>query len=211
MLPSEEQIHSLIRTGDVFKYAVVGFTAIEAAIDELISESLHTSHRLEVKRLSIDLKVDLLIALGSLRKDSKGLLIKLSKARNYYAHEFADAKDYCPLQELISCFGKHHRETAKENIETIRAFKDALRVSFITAYYDVLAGIERIKEIKRKKEEHLLHIEAILAVTEKPVSSAIPPEMAQEAMDKLDRAIEEKKLELIAMKGNKAVGQQSQN
>jgi hypothetical protein len=207
MLPSEEQIHSLIRTGDVFKYAVVGFTAIEAAIDELISDSLHTSHRLELKRLSTDLKVDLLLALGSLRKDSKGLLIKLSKARNYYAHEFVGAEDYCPPQELISCFGKHQRETAKEHIEAIQTFKDALRVSFITAYYDVLAGIERLKEIKRKREEHLLHVEAILAVTKEPVSSSVPPGMAQRATDRLNQAIEEKKRELIAKKSGNAGGE----
>jgi hypothetical protein len=144
---------------------------------------------------------------GSLRKDSKGLIVKLSKARNYYAHEFVGAEDYCPPQELISCFCKHQREMIKEHIETILTFKDALRVSFITAYYDVLVGIERLKEIKRKREEHLLHVEALLAVTKDPASSSTSPDVAQRARDKLDQAIEEKKRELVAKKDGNAVGQ----
>lgn len=205
MLPSEEQIQSLFRTGDVFKYAVVGFTAIEMAIDELIADSLNSSHRLEVKRLSIDFKVDLLISLGSLHKDSKGLILKLSKARNYYAHEFVGAEDFCPPQDLISCFGKHQREMTQKHIEAPFSFKYALRISIITAYYDVLAGIERLKEIKRKREDHLLHVEALLAV-DKPVSSPIRPEVAQRATDELKQAIEEKKREILAKKMGKVDG-----
>lgn len=200
MLPSQEQIHSLIKTGDVFKYAVVGFTAIEAAIDELISDSFHTNHRVEVTRLSTDLKVDLLIALGSLRKDSKGLINKLSKTRNYYAHEFVGANEYCQPQELISCFGKHQREMAKDHIEAIATFKDALRVSFITAYYDVIAGIERLKRIKREREKHLLHVEALLAVTKEPDLSSHDPELIKRLEVELNQAIEEKKQEIVAKK-----------
>jgi hypothetical protein len=198
MLPSQEQIHSLIKTGDAFKYAVVGFTAIEAAIDELILDSLHTSHQLELKRLSVDLKVDLLIGLGSLRRDSKGLLVKLSKARNYYAHEFVGTADYCKPQELVSCFGKHQRDLAKEHLEGVRSFRDALRVAFIAGYYDVVSGIERLKEIKRQREEHLLHVEALLAVKAPIDPSLVPSDMAKKAKEDLDKAIEEKKREIQA-------------
>ena len=196
MLPTQEQIHALIKTGDIFKYAVVGFSAIEAAIDELVTESFHTSHRVELNRLSTELKVDLLIALGTLRKESKGLLVKLSRARNFYAHEFAGDAEYCPHQELISCFGKHHREMAHEHLGNIQTFRDALKVSFIAAYYDVVGGIERLKDFKKQRAEHLLHVEALLAVTENPVSVDVPADVAKKAKDELDEAIEAKRREL---------------
>lgn len=207
MLPTEEQIHSLIKTGDIFKYSVAGFSAIEAAIDVLVSESFHTSHRVELNRFSTELKVDLLIALGTLRKESKGLLVKLSKARNFYAHEFAGDVEYCPQQELISCFSKHHREMVREHIGDIQTFRDALKVSFIAAYYDIIAGIERLREFKKQRTEHLLHVEALLAVTERPVSSPFHAEMAKKAKDELDQAIEAKKHE-IAKKRSKVRGDQ---
>jgi len=123
MLPTDEQIRSLASTGDVFKFAVVGFSAIEAALEELISESLLTEHQVELKRLSVELKADLAIALGLFERDSKGLLMKLSKLRNFYAHQFTVGADYCSVAELKSSFGESQRALAREHFTNANTFR----------------------------------------------------------------------------------------
>lgn len=195
MLPTEEQIQNLVSTGDVFKYAIVGFSAIETALEELISESLLTSHRVELKRLSVELKADLSIALGLFDRDSKGLLLKLSKVRNFYAHEFTSGADYCSADELKSSFGEAQRSIAREYYANAKTFREALRVAFISAYYEIVGAIERVKAKKKQRAEAILHIEALLAVTENSAPS-VPRDAFLREKERLERAIEEKKREL---------------
>ena len=82
MKSSNEDIVHLIQTGDPFKISVLGFSAIEEALEQLIQEALPSPHKLETQRLSPIFKVDLAIGLGVFPHDFKGIVIKLSKIRN---------------------------------------------------------------------------------------------------------------------------------
>lgn len=165
VLPSQERVHTLIKTGDVFRYAIVGFSAIEAALDCLIVETLVTTHKLELRRLSAELKVDLAIGLGVLDKESKGLICRLSKIRNHYAHSLDSEGEYCSIDELKSCFSKRHRELSGEYFAGIETFMEAMRVSFVAVYYELLAAIEHRKESKIARVEAAIGAEAAIAIS----------------------------------------------
>lgn len=164
MLPSDDEILNLCASGDVLRHAIVGFSAIERALEELISSSLLASHKLEMRNISIGFKVDLLIGLGLMSRDSKGLLVKLSKIRNFYAHEFNSETEYCSHQELKSCLSNSHRSIIKEYFDTANTFKEVLRISIFAAYYEIVNLIEHQRKLKTKRAEAHLRMLAVLDV-----------------------------------------------
>ncbi|WP_017942550.1 MULTISPECIES: hypothetical protein [unclassified Thioalkalivibrio] len=193
MLPTDEDIQRLSASGDPFKYAVVGFSAIELALEKLISNALPAAHRVELRKLSVGLKVDLAIALGLLTVESKGLLLKLNKIRNFYAHEFRSDVEPCTAAELKSCFGPSHRTLADEHLAGAATFTETLRVGFVSTYYELIGRIRWVQDRKAKREEAVLHAEAVLAATEprQPDSEHFRTEL-----NSLSQKIEKKKQEL---------------
>ncbi|MDO8343946.1 MAG: hypothetical protein Q7T48_12145 [Cellvibrio sp.] len=200
-LPTNEEISNLIQSGDVFRISISGVSAIELALELLISESLLTSHRVELSRLSIDFKVDLSIGLGLLHSDSKGLLVKLSKIRNFYAHSFDIGVDFCPHTELRSCFSKSHRSFVGDRCDTASNFLEAVRISFIAAYHELVQLIEfqRLKRIQRS--EALLHVRAVLEATEPADKEEHKKTLQSKAYAELNNSVEEKKKEILS-RGN---------
>lgn len=163
-LPTDEEIGELAKTGDPFRYAIIGFSAIESALEALISESLTKPHRLELRRLSFSFKVDLAIGVGGLNHESKGLLIKLAKIRNFYAHDFALREEYCSASELASCMNEIHRQTAAERLTSAETFGDVLGIAFIVAYYELRSNIERVQKRKQQLKDAAAHARAVLTV-----------------------------------------------
>ncbi|MFI5165608.1 MAG: hypothetical protein ACHQQS_03230 [Thermoanaerobaculales bacterium] len=197
-LPSDSEIQLLAATGDPFRYAIVGFSAIEGAVEELISESIPTSHRLELERLSFAFKLDLAVALGTLRPDSKGLFLKLSRVRNYYAHQFNSAQDYCPPVELLSSMSAVQRKMAGEHLTKETGFAPALRAAFVVAFYDVKRQIERIKEHKLQAQDARDHAEALLQLLEPDVEKFLEKPEVMAAKKTLEDKVAKIKDELRA-------------
>ncbi|MBM4038858.1 MAG: hypothetical protein FJ290_10115 [Planctomycetes bacterium] len=193
MLPTDEDIQNLSAAGDAFKYAVVGFSAIELALDKLISCALPAAHQVELTRLSVGLKVDLAIALGLLPLESKGLLLKLAEIRNLYAHQFRPDAKLCSAAELKGCFGPAQRTLAGEHLDTATTFTETLRVAFVSAYYQLVARIRSVQQRDGKRKEAVLHAEALLAVTERP---RLDSEGVRRELDDLNERVERKKREL---------------
>lgn len=202
MLPTDDDIKRLSMTGDPFRYAVAGFAAIELALETLIAASMVRTHRVELKRLSVGLKVDLAIALGVLSLDSKGLVLQLSRVRNFYAHEFKIGKELCSAADLKACFGKRQRAFAEEHLDAARDFTETLRVAFIIAYYELVSAIQAIEHRKKQRQEAQLEVEAVLAVIPKRSVEDLAggdeayKRMFEEGKARLDAAIEAKKDEL---------------
>jgi len=74
-------------------------------------------------------------------------------------------------------------------------------VAFISAYYEMIVAIERLRSKKRKRADAMLHIEAFLAVTEDP-TPANPSDAFLKEKARLEKAIEEKKRELSTKRKN---------
>jgi len=198
LLPTDEEIQGLAATSDVFRYAVVGFSAIETAVEELIAQALLTSHRVELQKMTFGLKLDLAIGLGLMHRDSKGLHTKLSKIRNSYAHEFKTGIDFCSAAELKSCFSDYQRSIAENHFNEASDFESTLRVAFVSAFYEIKDAISRQEARKAHRAETLLHIQAVLAATEPPAEEITKGDGFARASERLSKLIEEKKKEIVA-------------
>lgn len=190
-LPSDTELKNLLATGDSLRFAIVGFSALESALEALIAESLPSPHPIELKRLSFGLKLDLAIGLGSLSIESKGLLLKLSKIRNYYAHELSPT-DYCAPQELVSAMTSQHRTIVGERLETATTFMEVLGLGFIAAYSELTGSIKQVQKYKEHIQDVKLHTKALLEVI-----GPIPDHVLESsAYHELGKKIEKKKAEL---------------
>jgi hypothetical protein len=195
MLPTNEKIVNLAHTGDVFRHAIVGFSIIEAALEELLAHALVSSHKVELSRMTVGLKVDLAIALGLLQVESKGLIMKLSKIRNHYAHEVEQNNEYCDYQEVKSCFSETQRSLAREHFDPINTFAGALRIAFVCAFYEIKGAITRQERIKQQRAAVALDIQALLDVIPEN-NEYLQTEGVQRAKELLESKIEKRKAEL---------------
>lgn len=153
MLPSNEQIRTILSSKDNFRLAIIGFSSIEQALNLLILEALSTTHKLELQKLSIELKLDLAIALRVLRKESKGLVKNLSKIRNYYAHSYKQEANFNTVSELKSYFSQAQRKMASTHFKNAITYTDTLCLAISIAYYEIEGSIKILKNQKIKKSK----------------------------------------------------------
>ncbi|MDW1977336.1 hypothetical protein [Vibrio sp. Vb1980] len=83
----DDQIEQFLLLDDLMKISIIGFSIIESEIEKLISLGLGEGHKVEVKKMSVRIKIDLAIALGTFPHSYKGILGKLAYWRNEYAHK----------------------------------------------------------------------------------------------------------------------------
>lgn len=188
--PSNEDIGQLISKGDPFRIAVVGFSAIESVLEELISVSLPKKHSLELSRLSPTFKVDLAIGLGVLEIEFKGIVLKLGKIRNIYAHEVNLDTVPFSANELISSMEKTQRNSIDntKSQDPVGVLGFAVLTTFIHLTSIIkLLGIQKLKRI-----DMLAEMKALL--DEEPMSEDVKK---TDAYKELDERIEKRKKEYL--------------
>lgn len=162
MKSSNEDIALLIKTEDPFKISVLGFSAIEEALEQLIQEALPSAHKVETQRLSPSFKVDLAIGLGVFPHDFKGIVIKLSKIRNSYAHEFDLEVKPFKDSELIAAMSKEQRESVTEKEYIASSPCSILSFAVLTTYIEVTSRIAYFRQVRARKVNQFAHIKALL-------------------------------------------------
>lgn len=193
MIPSNEDIGRLISTGDPFRISVVGFSAIEKVLEELISESLSNKHRLELSRLSPSFKVDLAIGLGVFDINFKGIVLKLAKIRNKYAHEVNEKNIPFDVKELISSMEDVQRKSIrnKESPEPV----SVLGFAVLTTFIDITSRIKWLDIQRQQRLEKLAELRAVLDET--PVFNDVKE---TEYYLKLSERIEKRKQDYLEKK-----------
>ena len=188
MSVTNEDILKLTMTGDPFRMTVVGFSAIEEALEELISESMPRKHRLELKRLSASFKVDLAIGLGVFDLEFKGVLLKIGKIRNRYAHEVDIDKLPFERKELLSAMEKKQRDSISSNEDPIAV----LAFAIFTTYIDVTSRTKWVNIQRQERVKKLEEIKAVLAET-----PSFPEIRESEYYKDLDARIEARKQKFL--------------
>jgi len=193
MIPSNEDIGRLISTGDPFRISVVGFSEIEKVLEELISESLSNKHRLELSRLSPSFKVDLAIGLGVFDINFKGIVLKLAKIRNKYAHEVNEKNIPFDVKELISSMEDVQRKSIrnKESPEPV----SVLGFAVLTTFIDITSRIKWLDIQRQQRLEKLAELRAVLDET--PVFNDVKE---TEYYLKLSERIEKRKQDYLEKK-----------
>ncbi len=187
-MSQNEDILKLTMTGDPFRMTVVGFSAIEKALEELISESMPRKHRLELRRLSASFKVDLAIGLGVFGLEFKGILLKLNKIRNRYAHEVDIDKLPFEREELLSAMEKKQCDSISSNDDPIAV----LAFAVFTTYIDITSRTKWVNIQKKERVRKLAEMKALLEET-----PSFPEIRESEYYKDLDARIEARKQEYI--------------
>lgn len=89
---------------DELSLVIKAFHRIESRIEEALTIALPAPHRLELRRMSMILKVDILTALGFMNPRLRPLFNKLNAIRNAYAHDpykTFDQEEFLKLKEFF--------------------------------------------------------------------------------------------------------------
>jgi len=84
---SEPELIALIEQSDLLVFVIRSHQAVDTALSGLLELTLPEPHRLEVARLSLLLKADILVAMGALPDELRRSIAALNQVRNRYAHQ----------------------------------------------------------------------------------------------------------------------------
>lgn len=134
----ENEIDRLLQIDDSMKISILGFSLIEEKIERLIELGLDSEHRVEIKRMSTMIKVDLAVGLGVLSPDYKGVIKKLYQLRNEYSHKIYIESYPNQIDHIESSLSTIQRNVLKE-IERELSQIEIIRY----AIFSTIFGIEQ--------------------------------------------------------------------
>ena len=116
-----------------------------ALLNELLAKLLKASvpvesHTLEIEKMSLGLKADLCIALGTLNKESRSAVMKLNWIRNKFAHELNTYSfDNNQANDLLNCLGRWREYIIKNDYseDPIEILKSAHRFICLQIWADI--------------------------------------------------------------------------
>lgn len=117
--PTWETFREIVNSGDPIRLTIDGHKAIDAALTALMAESLPDPDLPELSRLKFTTRLDLVIALGLLPRESRPGWLEFNRLRNRMAHEIGAEVDEAASRRVFAALGARHREmlgnTAFEN------------------------------------------------------------------------------------------------
>ena len=117
MVLDESSWLDIMNTDDLLTIIVRGHVALDTLLSDAIAMSLPASHEIELSRISFPLKVDLAIATGMLRKDSRPSITALNRIRNSFAHKPDAAFGDKQAVELRNTLSQKQRHTLEGEID----------------------------------------------------------------------------------------------
>lgn len=195
MKSTTEDIAKIVSTGDAFKISIVGFSAIEDVLEELITEALPREHKLELSRLSAGFKVDLAIGLGVFDNSYRNITLKLSKIRNIFAHEFDMASTPYDSEDVLSAMPQEQRDKIAISKDDENYKVALLSVATLYTYIDIYSRIKWFRQKRRQKIEDVAHMRALLDVIPEPDESKSDYRKNYEF--ELDKRIAKRKSEIL--------------
>jgi len=153
---------------DQLSLVIKAFHAVEKRIEQALVTSLPVPHRLELRRMSLLLKVDFLGALGFIDPQRRPLFDKINAIRNAYAHDphkvFGD-EDFARVKAAVKAHVPNVDDSVvPDPINTLKAlfvftyacsfnaYKNAMKQkagNFITSLW--------LAELERDEEEPSVH------------------------------------------------------
>ncbi|MDS1833522.1 hypothetical protein QX240_22645 [Vibrio vulnificus] len=194
----DDQIEQFLLLDDLMKISIIGFSIIESEIEKLINLGLGEDHQVEVKKMSVRIKVDLAIALGTFPHSYKGIFGKLADLRNEYAHKVYIGSIPMPLHHIKSSLSSSQHAALK--LKNSYTDTEVLRYAILST---ILVARQCAKNFSRRSKKKAntgsLHTLSLglptfdTAVIEKQLLSMVElvqeeliSKCAYEALDKLD-------------------------
>lgn len=115
------KVMEVLSTTDMTARIIKSHLILELILNALLNEAVQTNQKLELKKLSFLLKIDLCYSLiPPMNKDLKPLLLKINRIRNQFAHDHDANFDLKGAKELLNTTSLALREGLKcfTNINT---------------------------------------------------------------------------------------------
>jgi hypothetical protein len=120
---------------------------IEAALDNLVIESLPYRHDGLVRALQFVLKVDLAIGLLVLDVEERPALLAVNKIRNKFAHELIDSISKDDVDTLVRTFSKRVRAAlGADDTDSDAAYR--FRAGSAALFYCLESNLSRVRDGK---------------------------------------------------------------
>jgi hypothetical protein len=121
---------------DELSLVIKGFHAIEKRIEAALLNALSVPDALELRRVSLLLKVDILVALGFLQQQQRPLFDRTNAVRNTYAHNPHKAFSDQDFAELLGSLRAHVPGFRAEQVTTpIDSLKYLFTVTYFYSYF----------------------------------------------------------------------------
>ena len=110
-LPTDARFLEAANASDDLHVVIRGHQLVEQGLNAAIAEALREPHALEVGRLTVGLKIDLGVALGAVRLESRPSFVGLNRLRNRFAHQSDAALSTQDAQDLLGTLSPDQRHT----------------------------------------------------------------------------------------------------
>jgi len=152
MLPDNTRFLELINSADPLSLVIKGHQAVETALNAAISEALPDPHALEIERLSFALKIDLAVALGAVREDSRPSLVQLNGVRNRFAHRMEASFDSKAATDLFNALSPWQRSALGTDLTSYTDPHETLREVIAVLFIELKTSMAAMQESKLAAE-----------------------------------------------------------
>jgi hypothetical protein len=161
-LPTDDELLAAVNAPDLLTVAIRGHQCVEAALNQLLNAALTAPHEIEIKRVSFAPKVDLAIALGLLRVDSRALFLAVNRIRNQYAHDQQAQFDSNQSADVANAFSSYHRRVTGIDPAVPRAAREALEYAIGITFVEAQSSAERVHNEKVSLAAALARMQKLL-------------------------------------------------
>lgn len=160
-LPTTEQLLKAINSPDDLAMVIRAHQCIEAALDNLIIESMPFRHDELIQRLQFLLKVDLAIVLHVVDIADRPALLVLNKIRNRFAHDLVESVTKDDVCELFNALSKR-AATSMGDPEDEASIQERFRLACATLFVCLEVSLQRVRDGKLwDKAMHEIVVETI--------------------------------------------------
>jgi len=145
--PDDKRLLRCVNSVDRVGLVIKTHQLLDTLLTLLISEAVERPRAVEVCRISVPLKIDLVVALGWLPPESRPLVKKLTAIRNRFAHQRtrfskADARD------LFNTLSASHRSQLGRHFEQYESPLTVLRECFTVSFLELQWLVIRSRDSK---------------------------------------------------------------
>lgn len=156
-----KKVAEVLSTSDLTARIIKSHLTLELVINCLLSEVIVTDHKLELKKISFALKLDLCFSLIPMDKELKHLLHKINKIRNNFAHNHDAVFGEKEASDLLNAASPAFRE-GFNCFKNIKTPLEKWHACFYSSFILLNMAFSSLADYKAAQEVYNEEIDALL-------------------------------------------------
>lgn len=146
-LPNDDEFLRVVQASDELTLVIRCHQMIESFLNVAISEALPVPHILEVRKLPFALKIDLGVALGIVKGESRTTFIGVNNLRNNFAHSAEAQISKKRARDLFNGLSKFMRGALRNQpFEAFSAPRDFVGLVYTVLYGELKSAYRGLRE-----------------------------------------------------------------